>query len=128
MTTIGKPLIALALLAALLAACTTTMPNSSDDRLGRMLVAPGKYVLYNCPDIARAATAVALRQRELERLMAKASVDAGGRFVSSLAYKPEYLEKGGEMNELRDAAIAKNCKVVPGNDAPGGRASDSAVR
>lgn len=111
-----------------LAACAAGLPNSSDDRLGRVLVAPGKYVLYTCPEIAQAATVVALRQRELEGLMAKASVDASGRFVSNMAYRPEYIEKRGEMNELRNAAIAKECKVIPGQDSAGGRTSDSVVR
>ena len=85
-------------------------------------------MLYSCPEITQAATLVALRQRELERLMAKASVDDGGRFVSNLAYRPEYLERRGEMNELRNAAIAKECKVIPGQDTAGGRTSDNAVR
>ena len=60
--------------------------------------------------------------------MAKAGDGPDGRLVSSLSYRPEYLQLRGEMNELRNAAVAKNCKFVPGVDNPGGRASDGAVR
>ena len=123
-----RPLVAIALLAVVLSACTAPSGGSSDDTVSRFLVAPGKYVLYSCPEIAVQAAATAARERELERLMAKADVDAGGRLVSAIAYRPEYLERRGEMNELRQAAVAKDCKFVPGADIPGGRASDNAIR
>ena len=130
MTDSGKiqRVVAVALLAAMLSACTAPSGGSSDDTVSRFLVAPGKYVLYSCPEIAVQAAATAARERELERLMAKANVDAGGRLVSAIAYRPEYLERRGEMNELRQAAVAKDCKFVPGADIPGGRASDNAIR
>src|SRR3990172_5641070 len=84
-----RPLVAIALLAAMLSGCASS-GGSSDDKLGRFLVAPGKYVLYSCPEIAVQAATTAARERELERLMAKANVDAGGRLVSAIAYRPEY--------------------------------------
>jgi hypothetical protein len=102
--------------------------GGSDDTASRFLVAPGKFVLYSCPQIAEQAKTTAARERELQRLMAKANVDAGGRLVSAMAYRPEYLERRGEMNELRKAAAAKNCKSMPGLDNPDGRASDDAIR
>ena len=123
-----RPLIALTLLSVLLSACAVSPSESTDDRLGRLVVAPGKYVLYTCPEIATQAAASAARARQLEALMTKANVDASGQLVSSLTYRPEYLEKRGEMNELRNAAIAKNCKSVPAFEAVGERTSDSAVR
>lgn len=123
----GRPIIAMALLAAL-AGCTTTSGGSSEDRLGRMVVAPGKFVLYTCPELAAQATVTVARIRELERLMAKANVDPSGRFVSVIAYRPEYIEMRGELNELHNAAASKNCKSIAGLDAPGGRTSDGAVR
>jgi hypothetical protein len=119
-------IVAAALLAASLAGCTTS--GTSDDKVGRLLVAPDKFVLYSCADIAGQAAATAARVRELEQLMAKAGEGSGGRLVSSIAYRPEYLERHGEMNELRSAAAAKNCKFVPGAENPGGRASNNAVR
>jgi hypothetical protein len=60
--------------------------------------------------------------------MAKAGADTSGRLVSSMAYRPEYLERRGEMIELRRVAAEKNCKFVPGVDKPGARASDNAIR
>ena len=119
-------IVAAALLAASLAGCATS--GTSDDKVGRLLVAPDKFVLYSCADIAEKAAATAVRERELQQLMAKAGESSGGRLVSSVAYRPEYLERHGEMNELRSAAAAKNCKFVPGAENPGGRASNNAVR
>jgi len=121
-------------LAALLAAvvaltgCGTASDVSGEDKLGRMLVAPGKYSVYSCDDIARQAVTSAERARTLEQLMAKAGVDASGRLVSAMAYEPEYAERRGELNELRVAAREKNCKAVPGLDPASPRASDDAVR
>ena len=57
-------------LAAMLTACAM-----SDDTVSSFLVAPGKYVLYKCDDIARTAKATQARQKELEQLMAKAGTD-----------------------------------------------------
>jgi len=130
MTDSGKlrPLVAIALLAVVLAGCAASSGGSSDDTAGRFLVAPGKFALYSCAEIADRATANAARQHELERLMAKAGTDSGGQLVSSVAYRPEYLELRGEMIELRRVAADKDCKFVPGVDNPGARASDSAIR
>jgi hypothetical protein len=99
----------------------------SDDKLSTFLVAPDKYVLYTCKEIAAQAKVNVARQKELEGLMAKANTDAGGRLVSSVAYQPDYLTARGEMNDLRDAAIVKHCDFVPGNEAPGAHASDSII-
>jgi len=120
---IFRRMVAAALLSALLSACGT-----SDDTIGRFLVAPDKFVLYSCAELAERATALAERQRELERLIAKAGDDAGGRLVSTVAYRSDYVSVRGEMNELRTAAAAKNCKLAPGAENPGGRAGGSAVR
>ncbi|MBI2714778.1 MAG: hypothetical protein HYX37_10020 [Rhizobiales bacterium] len=130
MTDSGKfrPLVAIALLAATLAGCAGSPGGASDETVGRILFAPGGFALYSCEEIADRATANTARQRELERLMAKAGADSGGRLVSSVAYRPEYLERRGEMIELRRVAAEKNCKFVPGVDKPGAGASDSAIR
>ena len=97
--------------------------EESDETFGRILFAPGKFALYNCAEIADRVTANVARQRVLEGLMAKAGAGSGGRLVSSVAYRPEYLELRGEMVELRRVAAEKNCKFVPG-----ARVSDSAIR
>jgi len=61
--------------------------------------------------------------RELEALMAKAGEGTGGQLESTMAYRPEYAQLCGEMDQLRKAAADKNCKFTPG-----GRTSDQAVR
>ena len=109
-----------ALIAAGLAGC------ASEDTAGRFLVEPDKYVLYSCTEIAATMQGNAARQRELEGLMAKAVSGTGGQFVSNVAYRPEYIQLRGEMNELRRSFAEKKCKPVPGA-APGGQASDQAV-
>jgi hypothetical protein len=96
----------------------------SDDNAGRFLVQPDRYVLYSCKELAAAAQANATRQQELEKLMAKAGVDSSGQFVSNLAYRPEYAQLRGQMNELRRTSDEKNCKFTPG----GAPASSQAIR
>lgn len=114
-----------AALSALLTACANT--GVPDDDIGQLLVGPDKFVLYNCPDIARAAREISNRQRKLEALMARASADSGGRMVSAIAYRPEYLQARGEMNVLRQTAREKNCAFVPGAETPPGQAGGGAV-
>jgi hypothetical protein len=93
-------------LAASLAGCV--LP---DDKVASLLAAPGKYDIYTCPEIVHAAKANVLRRRELEQLMAQASVDSGGRLVSALAYRSDYLANRGDMKELQEAAAAKQCDL-----------------
>ena len=54
-----------------------------------------------------------MREAELEALMAKAGRDASGKLASALAYRPEYLQVHGEMNELRKTSADKNCGSPP---------------
>lgn len=99
----------------------------SDDQLAHFVVSPAKYTLYTCADIAREAKVQAAHERQLEQLMAKAGVDAGGRLVSSIAYQPDYLTVRGEINELRAAAVAKHCETAAASTAPAARTSDAAI-
>jgi hypothetical protein len=111
-----------AALAALLSACGTPLQTSS------LLVAPGKYDIYTCTQIATRMQEVDIEGRKLEALMARASQDASGRFVSNIAYEPDYLANRGEMNELRKSAAAKDCTNLPAVGTPGKRVSDSIIR
>jgi hypothetical protein len=103
-------LAALVLAAGLLAGCAADQQDSTS----RFLVAPGRYVLFNCAQIAQTAEENSKRQRELEGLMAKAGEGSAGRLVSAVAYKPEYFQLRGEMTDLRQTAVDKKCKFVPG--------------
>ena len=114
--------VSIAAFAAALAGCAM-----SDDQLARLVVAPDKYALYSCPEIAKDAQAAAAREQQLQQLMAKADVEVSGRLVSAVAYRPDYLTVRGELNELRAAATAKKCNFVPGA-APAARLSDSVIR
>lgn len=116
------PLMIGAVASALLSGCA-----ASDDTSGRFLVQPDKYQLYSCRELAEAAQAVSVRERELEALMTKAGPDASGRFVSDIAYRPEYLQLRGQMNEIRRTSTEKKCKFNPGTP-PGTSASDQVIR
>jgi len=119
----GRAIAAAAITSVWLSACAM-----SDDSLSSFLVAPGKYVLYTCDDIARTAKGMQARQKELEQLMAKAGTDAGGRLIGDATYGTEYATTRGQMKELRAAAAERKCNFVPGDDNPAARASDSAIR
>jgi hypothetical protein len=47
--------------------------------------------------------------------------------MSQMAYRPEYLQLRGEMNELRRTSAEKKCKPVT-IVVPGARVSDGVVR
>ena len=122
-----RPLIAAALLAGALAGCST-QGGTSDDSAARFFVAPDGFVLFNCEQLAAKAVVLAAHEKELRELMAKAGAGSDGRLVSAFAYRPEYISLRGDMNEVRKAAAAKNCKSMPALEKSSVRASDSAVR
>jgi hypothetical protein len=129
-----RHLIVAVLSAASLSACASG--GSTEDTMGRFLAAPNKYVLYSCPQLAIAATGTLAREKQLEALMAKAGTGADGRFVSAVAYQPEYLQLRGDMNEIRRYSAEKACKpapaaakpATPAVAKPAKRASDSKAR
>jgi hypothetical protein len=116
------PLMIGAVASALLSGCA-----ASDDTSARFLVQPDRYQLYGCRELAEAAQTIGARERELEELMTKAGSDASGRAVSSVAYRPEYLQLRGLMNEIRRTAAEKKCKINL-DAASGARVSDQAIR
>ena len=81
-----------------------------DDTAARFLVAPGRYVLFNCQQLVIQENENQKRMRELEALMAK----SGNEFVNAMAYRPEYLQLRGEVADMRHEAADKKCKTVPG--------------
>lgn len=113
-------------LIGILAAATVAGCAASDDA-SRFLVQPDRYQLYSCRELAEAAQVIGARQLELEGLMAKAGPDASGRFVSTVAYRPEYLQLRGQMNEIRKTSTEKKCKFNL-DAAPGARVSDQVIR
>jgi hypothetical protein len=101
---------------------------ASEDAAGRFLVTPDKFVLYNCAQLSDAAQANFSRQQVLEKLVAKAGTGSSAVIVSDLAYRPEYLQLRGEMNEMRKAAAEKKCKPIANTTSPTGRSSDQVIR
>jgi hypothetical protein len=99
------PSCAALMLALLLAACGSI----SDEAAGRAMMAPGRFDAFPCPNIDERIQAVRTRRIELEQLMARSSQSPGGEFVNALAYRSEYVQLGGEMQELAKASSDKKC-------------------
>ncbi|HVZ51476.1 MAG TPA: twin-arginine translocation pathway signal [Pseudolabrys sp.] len=99
-------LIAACAMAILLSGCAL-----SDENLSRVMVAPGKFSLYTCPELVAKGKELSKRERELAGLIAKARASAGGGVVSELAYRPDYVAAQGELRDVREAAAAKQCDL-----------------
>ena len=87
-----------------LAGCAAT-----GDHPENFYVAPGKYVLYDCKQLAGAQAHFAERDQELTRLIARAKEGAGGAVVSTLAYEPEYYSNLGELRDVQREMTEKKC-------------------
>jgi len=115
MTAKHSSMMRLAMAACALAILFDGAPAAADDdMLSHFLVAPGKYVLFNCQQLDLAGKTNEKRMRELEALMAR----SGSDFVNAVTYKPEYLQLTGELADIRREAADKKCKAVPGAGAP----------
>jgi hypothetical protein len=97
--------VGVALLSATLMGCA----GISDQTAIAALVAPGKFDLYSCQDIEDSAKAARLRRTELEQLMARSAQGPGGEFVNAIAYRNEYLQARGDLQELAKANTDKQC-------------------
>ena len=87
--------------------------RGSEELAGRLAAAPDKYILWSCGEMANEARDIAGREHDLEALMKKAEVDAGGRFVSAIAYQPEYSQLCGQLDQVRKSAAEKTA-IFPG--------------
>jgi hypothetical protein len=81
---------------------------------------PGKFDMYPCDNIEPMIRALRARRIELEQLMARASQDTGGAFVSAIAYRTEYEQAGSDLKELDKAGADKQCAI--GSKFSSGRA------
>lgn len=107
----------------LLAACGSTSDREGS-RLGKFLVAPGKYYLYDCRQLAVVAASYVTRDKDLREVKAKAEAGSGGGLVSFLAYDTEYAQVQGNIDDLRREVTEKKCDppppgLMPGSAAPG---------
>jgi hypothetical protein len=97
--------IALAIVApVLLAGCAVSGERAED-----FYVAPGKYIFYDCKQLAGAAVYFEQRDKELTSLMARAKQGAAGEFVSAMAYNSDYYSNRGELKDIRREQAEKNC-------------------
>jgi hypothetical protein len=91
-------------LPVLLAGCAVAGDHAED-----FYVAPGKYVFYDCKQLAGVAAHFEQRNKELESLMAKAKQGAGGELVSAMAYNSDYYSNLGELKDVRREQAEKKC-------------------
>jgi hypothetical protein len=89
------------LLALGLAGCGPTMSSA--------LVSPGKYEFYPCQTLDKQINERRARVAELERLMARSAEGFGGEIVNAMAYRSDYLQNRGELDELIKTAEEKKC-------------------
>ena len=105
----GRQRYALACSGALLALGLAGCGTISDETAGRAFMAPGRYDMFPCPNIEVRMKEVRGRRIELEQLMARSSQSTGGEFVNAIAYRTEYVQTGGDLEELARASSNKKC-------------------
>ena len=88
----------------LLAGCAV-----SGERADDFYVAPGKYIFYDCKQLAGTAAHFEERDKELKDLMARAKQGAGGELVSAMAYNSDYYSNLGELKDVRREQAEKKC-------------------
>jgi hypothetical protein len=94
--------------AVFLGGCASTLNAVSDP-----FVAPQKFHFLRCEDIAKRLVTTTTREQELRTLMDRSSAGAGGSTVNLLVYQPEYRTVTSELQQLKDAAVEKNCPPEP---------------
>src|SRR5437764_492413 len=98
-------------MAALAATGLAGCGSVSDRTLAGAFTSPGKYDIYTCEDIERQILGIRARQVELEQVMGRASQEASGAFVNTIAYRGEYAQARGDLAELAKANSDKQCAV-----------------
>jgi hypothetical protein len=97
---------------------------AAGDHAEDFYVAPGKYVLYDCKQLAGAAAHFEARAKELSGLRARAKQDAGGELVSALAYDADYYSTLGELKDIHREQAQKTCSpdiTAPPTPPPTGK-------
>jgi len=92
------------LLAGTLAACAGTL-----DDAGGLYVAPGKFDLLKCPDLAKRSIAASSREKQLISLMDRANQDGAGPVVNALVYSNDLNTVRAELALLRKTTADKHC-------------------
>jgi hypothetical protein len=78
---------------------------------------PAKYELYNCKQLESERKSLAVREAELQGLMAKAETGVAGPVVAELAYRNDYVALRGQSHFADEAWRKNNCHETPASGA-----------
>ena len=81
----------------------------SGDLAGTMMVAPGRYEIYDCVQLDASIRSTRIRITDLEQLMARAAKGPGGDFVNAVTYRSEYEQARAQYKDMVLTAGNKNC-------------------
>ena len=94
---------------AMIALAASALPAHAQERAEQFFVAPGKYILYDCAQLAAVEVRFIERDKELKRLIARAKEGPAGGLISIFVYDPDYYSNLGELHDVQREQRAKNC-------------------
>ena len=95
-----------------------------NDRMTLAFADPAKYDLYECKQLEPERKNLAIRQAELQGLMAKAETGVAGPVVAELAYRNEYIAVRGQAKLAEEAWQRNKCRPsAPAAAAPAAAAA-----
>jgi hypothetical protein len=94
---------------AMIALAAGVLPAHAQERVEQFFVAPGKYVLYDCAQLAAVEIRYIERDKELKRLIARAKEGPAGGLISTFVYDPDYYSNLGELHDVQREQRVKNC-------------------
>ena len=99
---------ALAMIAFAATGVNTPLAHAQE-RIEQFFVAPGKYILYDCAQLAAVEVRYIERDKELKRLIARAKEGPAGGLISTFVYDPDYYSNLGELHDVQREQRVKNC-------------------
>lgn len=112
--------LALFALGLALSGCASISDNES---MTAAFADPAKYDLWDCKQLEPERKNLAVRQAELEGLMAKAQTGTAGPLVAEMAYRNELLTVRGQAHFAEQAWRKNNCHETPPGAATAAAAS-----
>ena len=94
---------------AMIALAASGLPTHAQERVEQFFVAPGKYVLYDCAQLAAVEVRFIARDKELKRLIARAKEGPAGGLISTFVYDPDYYSNLGELHDVQREQRVKSC-------------------
>ena len=84
--------------------------GSFTDQFGTsVLVTPGKYDYHSCQQLQNLDRGMAVRQKELEELMARAAKGTGGNMIGQVAYRSDYQVVLADRELIARQMTQKRC-------------------